>query len=132
MAQCLQHQPADLVVVQPAGGGDHQFLRAVVAPVMVPDGVPGHRLDRLRGAADRPAERMPGQHRRYEHLVADVGGIVIVHGDFFQDDGAFLLQFLRIQHGGGDHVRDDVDGHRQVRIQHPRIVAGAFLRGGRV
>ena len=67
-----------------------------------------------------------------EMFVGDVGGVVAVHRDFLEDDVAFLLHLLRVQDGAGDHVRDDVDGHRQVRVQHPGEVAGAFLGGGGV
>ena len=57
----------------------------------------------------------------------NISGVIAIHGDFFQDDVAFLLQLGRINHSGGDHIGDDVDGHGQVGIKHPCVVAGALF-----
>ncbi|MCY1222777.1 hypothetical protein D9M72_348810 [compost metagenome] len=65
-------------------------------------------------------------------LVGDVRGVVAVHRDFLQDDVAFLLHLLRVQDCAGNHVRDDIDGHRKVRVEDPGKIAGAFLGSGRV
>ncbi len=130
--QGIHHESADDVVVQSAGGGDDQLVRTVVAAVVVPDRVAGDGADGVRGAADRAAQRVRSQHRGDEVFVGDVGGVVAVHRDFLEDDVAFLLHLLRVQHGAGDHVGDDVDRHRQVGVQHAGEVAGAFLRRGGV
>ena len=130
--QGVHHQAADDVVVQSPGGGDDELVRAVVAAVVVPDGVAGDGADGVRGAADRAAQRVGAQHGGHEVFVGDVGGVVAVHGDFLEDDVAFLLHLLRVKHGAGDHVGDDVDRHGQVGVQHAGEVAGAFLRRGGV
>ncbi len=119
-------------MVETAGGRDHEFFRAVVPAVVLQDGLPGDRLDGLRRPADRAAERMGPEDFLHELLVGNVGGIIAVHGDFFQDDVPFLLQLLRVNHGGGDHVRNDVDRHGQVGVQNPGVIAGVLLRRRRV
>ena len=87
----IHHEAADDVVLQAAGGGDDQLVGTVVAPVVVPDRVAGHGPDGVRGAADGPAQRVRSEHGGDEVLVGDVGGVVAVHGDFLEDDVAFLL-----------------------------------------
>jgi hypothetical protein len=56
--------------------------------------------DGFGGAADGPAQGMVTQDGFGKLLVAQVRGIVGIHGDFFQDDVAFLFQFLRVQDRG--------------------------------
>jgi hypothetical protein len=126
--QSLQNQPADVVVLQSSRCGHNQLIRTVVPLVVVPDSGAGHGHDRLGGAADGPAKGVARQDGLNELLMADVRGIVIVHRQFFENDVAFLLQLAVVEHGGGDHVRDDVDGHRQIGIEHAGVVAGVFLR----
>ncbi len=75
---------------------------------------------------------MIAEDGRYEFLVGYIRGVIAVHGDFLKDDVAFLLEFIGIDNRGGDHVGNDVDGHRQVGVQHTGEVAGAFLRCGGV
>ncbi len=70
---------------------------------------------------------MRAEHGGHKMFMGNVSGVITIHGNFFQDDVSFLLQLGRINHGGGDHVSDNVDGHRQVGVEHPRVVAGALL-----
>ena len=128
----VHHKAADDVVLQASGGGDNQLVRAVVAAVVIPDGIPGHGADGGRGPADGPAQGVRAQHGGDKVFVCHVGRVIAVHGNFFQDDVALLLHFSRVQNGAGDHVRNDVNGHGQIRVQHPGEVAGAFLGRGRV
>ncbi len=130
--QGVHHQAADDVVVQSPGRGDDELVGAVVAAVVVPDRVARDGPDGVRGAADGTAQRVGSQNGGDEVLVRDVGRVIAVHGDFLEDDVPFLLHLLRVQDRAGDHVRDDVDRHGKVRVQHPGEVAGAFLRGGGV
>ena len=58
-----------------------------------------------------------------------VGGIVFMHGDFFEDDPALGLDVVAAQQGGRHHVGDDVDSHRKITIEHPRVVTGLLARG---
>ena len=132
LAQGSEHQVADHVVVEGAGGGDHQLVRGVEAAVVFPDRLTADAGDGLRGTADRAAQGVLAEDCLDEALVGDVPGVVGIHGDFLEDHVAFLLEFVGVDHCGGDHVRDDVDGHGQVGVQHAGEVAGAFLGGCRV
>ena len=62
-----------------------------------------------------------------EIVVDDVGGVVLVHRDLLEDDPALLLDVLRPDERIGDHIAHDVDGQRQVDVEHPRVVAGVLL-----
>ena len=78
-----------------------------------------------RGPAGR-AGVSPNERRR-EHVVHDVAGIVVVHGDLFEDHAALGLDVSRGDQRRGDHVADHVDRERQVGVEHPRVVAGVLL-----
>ena len=62
----------------------------------------------------------------------DVARVVVVHRELFEDDAALGLELVGVEPRGGDHVGDDVDRHRQVGVEHPRVVAGVLLAGGGV
>ena len=127
----VRHLPHQRVVVDPARGRDHEGLRTVVPAVVLPHGVPRDRTDRLGGAADRAAERVGAEHRRGELLVHDVARVVVAHRELLEDDAALGLQLVAVEARGGDHVTDDVDRHREVRVEHAGVVAGVLLaRGG--
>ena len=59
-------------------------------------------------------------------------GIVVVHGDLFEDHAALGVDVLRVEQRAGHHVRQDVDGQRQVGVEHPGVVAGVLLGRERV
>ena len=96
-------------------------------PVVAEDVVAADRRDRRRGAADRPAQRVPAEHGLGEPLVHDVTGVVVVHRELFEDHPALVLDVVDVQARRGDHVTQDVDRHRQVLVQHPGVVAGVLL-----
>ena len=73
------------------------LLGAVVALVEAADLLAGHRLDRLGGAGDRPAERRVAPGLRGEEVVRDVVGVVVVHRDLVEDHVTLGLDVL-----GGD------------------------------
>ncbi len=64
----------------------------------------------------------------HELLMGNVGRIVAVHGDLLQDDVTLLLELFRVEDGRGHHVGDHVDGHGEVGVEDPGVVAGIFLR----
>jgi hypothetical protein len=61
-----------------------------------------------------------------------VRGIVLVHGDLFEDHPALGVHVLGLDQRAGHHVGQHVDGQRQVGVQHPGVVAGVLLAGERV
>ena len=77
-------------------------------------------------------ERAVAQGGAGEDVVHQVGGIVLVHGDLFEDDPAFGLDVVLAQQRRRHHVGDDVDRQRQIPIEHPRVVAGVLAGGERV
>ena len=122
----------DVVVVDVAGNGDGHHLGPVAALVVALDLVAAERLDRLGRPGDRPGQRGAGPGRRCEQVVHHVVGIVVVHGDLVEDHLPLGLDVLGGDQGGGDHVAEDVDRHRQVVVEHPCVVAGVLARGERV
>ena len=114
-------------MVDCAGDGDHEILRAVVGAVMVPHSVPGGRLNRLRVTTDRAAKRMLTEHGLEEPLARDIRWIIVGHREFFQNDTALGLELCRVKQAGGEHVGDDVDGHRKIAILHLGVIAGVLL-----
>jgi hypothetical protein len=116
-------------VIDVACHRDHQVGGQIALVVIAGDAVPGQRVDRLDGAEDRPAQRSVAVQRDGEFVVHEVGGIVVAHGDLFEDHAALGVDVLRIDQRGGHHVGDDVDRQRQILVEHPRVVAGVLLGG---
>jgi hypothetical protein len=56
------------------------------------------------------------------------GGHVFDHLDLFEDDALLALDVLGLQRGAHDHVGQQVDGERQVLVEHLDVVAGVLLR----
>ena len=125
-------EPHHHVVVHVAGRGHHQVLRGVPGLVVLEDLLPGDRVDRVHGAEDRTAERGVAEQLRGERLVNGVRGVVIVHRDLFEHHVALGVHILRRDQRTGHHVGQHVHGQRQVRVEHPGVVAGVLLRGERV
>ena len=83
----------------------------------------------FRRAENRLAQRVRRPEILREKLVDEVFGIVLRHADFFEDHGllardVFIREF-RLEH----HVRDHVEGVRQMLVEHARVEADHFLRG---
>jgi hypothetical protein len=119
-------------MVDGARGGDHEVLRAVVGPVVLPHGVPLHRLDRLGAASDGTAQWMPAEHGLEEALARDIRRVVVGHREFLEDDAALVLELDRVDQARHEHVGKHVDRHREVLVAHLRVVAGVLLRGERI
>ena len=103
-----------------------------LAKVVLVDLLPADRVDRVRGAQDRPAQRGVTEQLRGERLVHGVRGIVVVHRDLFEHHVALGVHVLRRDQRAGHHVGQDVHGQRQVHVEHPRVIAGVLLGGERV
>ena len=100
--------------------------------VVLPHRVPRDVADRRGRAADRPTQGVSAQDSCRELLVHDVGRVVVVHRELFEDHAALGLELVGVEPGRRDHVGDDVDRHRQVVVEHPGVVAGVLLAGGGV
>ena len=91
----LADQLDHLGVVEVAGGGDHDAAGRVAAAVETVDLPAGHRRDGLGGAGDQPAQRVVAVDGRDEQVVHLVAGLVVVHGDLFEDHPALGLDVGR-------------------------------------
>ena len=92
----------------------------------------GEGVDRVDGAEDRAAEGGVAEHGVREQVVHAVARVVLGHRDLFEDDAALDVDVLLEDQRAGEHVADDVDGERQVGVEHARVVARVLLRGERV
>ena len=116
-------------MVQTATRRDDHPVRRVAPPVVTGDRRTGQCPDAVDGPDDRTPERTVAVKSGGEGVVHHVTGVVVVHGDLFEDHTPLGLDVL-----GGDqrrrhHVADQVHRQRQVIVQHPRVVAGVFLVG---
>ncbi len=88
--------------------------------------------DRLLGAQDRLAERVPLPEALREDLVDQVVRIVLVHLDFFEDHAALPLDFLLGEGGVQHQIRQDVERLGRVLVEHLHVEADGLLAGKRV
>jgi hypothetical protein len=127
-----QHQVAHLVVLDVAGRRDDQVRRAVGAREIRPQPLAGERLDGFLRAEDRAAERMVGPEVLGEQLMDQIVGRILDHLDLFEDDLLFPIDVFLAEARPHDDVREDLDGERQMLVEHLDVVARVFLRRERV
>ena len=130
--EMLAHQREHLVVVDIAGHRDDHPLRRVAPNVKRVQLGPRHRRHRLRAADHRPAHRVVAEQRRQEHVRQRVLGVVVAHRDLLEDDVAFQLDVFGRAATVEHHIGHQVDGQRQIAVEHMRVVAGVLLGGERV
>ena len=75
--------------------------------------------DHRRAADDRAAQRVAAEDRLAEHVEDRVLRIVLVHGDLLEHDLALGVDLT--EGGPPHHVGDDVEGAREVLVEHPRV-----------
>ena len=122
---------AHLHVVDVADRGDQQALGGVVLAVVVADVFQADGHDGLGGAADGAAQgRVRSEDISHHGFEADVSGIVLRHGELFEDHFALGEEGVLVQQRGGDHISEDADGHGEIGGAHASVVAGVLLRGG--
>ena len=119
-------------VLEIAGGRHDHVRRHVRAAEIVAQRVAGEGLDRLLRAEDGPAERMPFPEMLREELVHEIVGRVLDHLDLFEDHLLLAADFFLDKRRAHHDVRQQVDGERQVLVEHFDVVAGVLLRGERV
>ena len=119
-------------MLEVAGGGNDDVLGRVGAPEMVAQPLLRERLDALFGPKDRPAQRMALPERLGENLVDEIVGRVLDHLDLFEDDLLLAFDVDLVERGAKDDVRQDVDGKRQMLVEHLDVVAGVLFRRKRV
>ncbi len=127
--KALPQQLHEIVVIQITGGGNDHVSRPELAAVVGQDRVLIESPDRILRAQDRLAQRMALEEILGEDLVYEVVGIVLVHLDLFQNHAALAGDLLAVEDGMQDHIAENVDGYRQMFIQHFNVEADGFLAG---
>ncbi len=107
--ETLRHQLDDPIVVDRTGDRDHGGGSAVVGAVEVADIGRADGLDRRPLPCRLAPERMLGVQRLGQQPIRDIVGLVVVHGQFFQDHLAFDLDVGVPQRGAGHHLAEQVD-----------------------
>jgi hypothetical protein len=98
-AECQFELTHEQVVVDGSGDRDDEVLRAIVRPVVRPDGFARRRSDRLGSSADGPTERVVAEHGLEESFVRDIRRIVARHREFLEDDAALVVELDGIEKG---------------------------------
>ena len=70
--------------------------------------------------------------RRDELLVGDVGGVVLVHVDLFENHATLVVDLVLSEGRPLNHLAEDLDAEIQVRIAKPRPITRVLLRRERV
>src|SRR6185437_4600525 len=84
-------------------------------------------------AADhRTAHRVIAEQGRQELVGQRIFGVVVAHRDLFEDNVAFQLDIACGATPVEHHVTDQVDGQREIAVEHVRVVAGVLLGGERI
>jgi hypothetical protein len=93
------------------------------------DRIPRQGSHRLDAAQRLHAEGMVGQHQLGEVAVDEIVGRVEVDVDLGEHDLALGLHVGLGVAGVDQHVRQHVEGDRQVTVEHPGVEAGHLLGG---
>ena len=128
----LRDRLHDRVVLERAGGGDHEIPRPVVQAVIRIDLIAAHRLDGLRRAEHAPPQRMGTPQGLQKDVVNDVVRLVFMHRDLLEHDLPLADHVLLTDERVLQHVGDELDGHPGVGVERAGVEAGELLRRERV
>ena len=120
----------ELVVVDRAGGRDHDPLRSIAVGVEGGDLVARGAGDDLGTADDRPPQRVAAERRLAEQVEHLLLGLVLVHRDLLEDHLALGVDLdqPRTEHHVGHHV----ERGRQMLVDHAGEDRGRLLAGAGV
>ena len=119
----------DLVVLDRAGGGDHDGRCAVVASQIATDRDPVESPYRFARAQDRPPDRLVRPRACGQEIEHKVVGGILDSGDLLHDDVFLALEFVRVELAVRQNVAEDVERHGRVASHHAGEIAGAFDAG---
>ena len=119
-------------VFEIADGDDDEVRRDVGLREICLQRLLVERADALRRAEDRTAERMVAPEAFREDLVDQIVGRVLDHLDLFEDHLLLALDVFFGEQRIADQIGEDVDGERQMLVEHLEVIAGVFLRRERV
>ena len=117
-------------MVEIAGGGDHHVARQVVRVEEGPDRRHGHLTDDFGLAQDLAPERVAREHGGGEELLDDVGRLVAVHEDLFEDHLALGVHLFGPERRPAEDVAEDVQAELDILGQCPHVKRRVLL--GRV
>ena len=125
----LFDQAAELRVIEIAGGRDDHVRRDVGVVEILPQRLLIERLDGLRDAENRPAERMALPVGLGEDFVDQIVGRVLDHLDLFENHLLLAFDVVFLERGVKDDVGEDVERERQVLVEHLDVIAGVLFGG---
>ncbi|GIU90805.1 MAG: hypothetical protein KatS3mg010_1904 [Acidimicrobiia bacterium] len=122
-------QRDDALVREVPGRREHDVRRPVVRPVVPDDRVAGHRRDALVRTDHLSPERVVREERTVEHVVHEVVGRVVAHGDLLEDHLALRLDLVGAQRRAPQHVGEDVERELQVLVGDAHVEHRVLVRG---
>ena len=84
------------------------------------------RFDGLRGAENRPPQRMAFQNAGEKSSWTRSSGRVLDHLDLFENHALFALDLLGANAGCMHHVGEQIDGKRHVLVEDFDVIAAAY------
>ena len=119
-------------MLQPSGRRDNKLVRLVIALIVGRHGFPGGSFDGRWVSPNGATQHMVTQDRFHDAFVSNIAGVVIGHGQLFQNDCSFDVKLGCVQNRIRNHVRQHINGHTQVVILHLGVVAGVLFGGHRI
>ena len=62
-------------------------------------------------------------------LMRHIGGVIISHGEFFENHVSLDFEFLGVEHRIRHHVGEHLNSHGEIVILNLGVIAGVFFRG---
>ena len=117
----------DLLMVEVAGGGDDDGVRAVAPRHVVAQALRLEGGDGFRGADDGLAQDVAGPQRLREQVMDQIIRLVVAPLDLFQDDVEFAPHLLRVEGGVQEHIAQHIHGQWDVFREDTGVIAGVFF-----
>jgi hypothetical protein len=112
-----------------AGGRDDDARRHVLLGEVAENGVPAESGHRLARAQDGPTQRVIRPHLRGEDVVNHVIRRVLDHLDFLEHHGFLALELVGVEEGMEQDVSEQIDGQREMLVEHLDVEARVLLGG---
>ena len=130
LRQPLPEERREPLVLEVAGGRDHDVPGGVRRAVIRGKGTPAHGRDHVGAADHRPPERVPAEDGLRDHVVDEVLRVVLHHRDLLQDD--LPLGVDVVEGGVVDHAGHHVEGRLEPVVRDACVDDRRLARGGRV
>ena len=107
----------------------HDVRGGVLLLEVAQDRLPPEAPDRVRGAEDRPPERVVSPDPLGEEVVDEIVGRVLHHLDLLEHDRLLLLDVVLGEARAHQDVRQEVGGQGEVLVEHAHVETGVLLGG---